>query len=150
MGKAGHVAPRQLNDSSRNMNLHLYLVISEKRPDIGGSGEDLLIAGEDTDPDQIPPESLCFMTTVLFRNSDPACLFQDFERWWSDSGGGTPRLDLLADRAEMIDQDRAAEAKDLDEHSWIVRASFVAYPAAADEARAEARKIILEAELRQH
>jgi hypothetical protein len=132
------------------MSLHLYLVISEKRPDIGGSGEDLLIVDDDTDPDQIPPESLCFMTTVLFRNSDPARLFQDFESWWSESGGGTPRLELLADGAEMIDQERAAEANDLDEDSWIVKAFFVAYPAAADEARAEARKIILEAELRRH
>lgn len=132
------------------MSLHLYLIISEKRPDIGGSGEDLLIVDEDIDPDQIPPESLCFMTTVLFSNSDPACLFQDFERWWSESGGGTPRLELLADRAEMIHQARAAEAADLDENSWIVKAFFVAYPAAAGEARAEARKIILEAELRQH
>ena len=132
------------------MSLHLYLVVSEKRPDIGGSGEDLLIVDEDTDPDRISPESLCFMTTVLFRSHDPPRLFQDFERWWSESGGGTPRLELLADRAEMIDQERAAEAKDLDENSWIVKAFFVAYPAAADEASAEARKLILEAELRQH
>jgi hypothetical protein len=132
------------------MSLHLYLVISEKRPDIGGSGEDLLIVDEDTDPDEIPPESLRFMTTVLLRNSDPQCLFQDFEHWWAESGGGTPRLELLADRAEMIDRERAAEAKDLDENSWIVKAFFVAYLAAADEASAEARKIILEAELRQH
>jgi hypothetical protein len=132
------------------MSLHLYLVTSEKRPDIGGSGEDLLIVDEDIDPDEIPPESLCFMTTVLFRNSDPQCLFQDFERWWAESGGGTPRLELLADRAEMIDQERAAEGKKLDENSWIVKASFVAYPAAAHEASAQARKIILEAELRQH
>jgi hypothetical protein len=33
------------------MSLHLYLFISEKRPDIGGSGEDLLIVDEDADPD---------------------------------------------------------------------------------------------------
>ena len=122
----------------------------QKRPDIGGSGEDLLILDEDTDPNEIPPESLCFMTTVLFRNPDPQCVLQDFERWWSESGGGTPRLELLADRAEMIDPERAAEAKDLDEDSWIVKAFFVAYPAAADEASAEARRIIFEAELRQH
>src|SRR5262245_1243017 len=106
------------------MSLHLYLLISENRPDIGGSGEDLLIVDEDTDSDQIPTESLCFMTTVLFRNSDPASLFQDFESWWYESGGGTPRLELLADRAEMIDQERAAAANDLDENSWIVKAFF--------------------------
>jgi hypothetical protein len=47
------------------MSLHLYLVISDKRPDIGGSGEDLLIVDEDSDTDQIPLESLRFMTTVL-------------------------------------------------------------------------------------
>lgn len=132
------------------MSLHLYLVISDKRPDIGGSGEDLLVVAEDTDPEQIPLESLSFMTTVLFRNSDPSRLFQDFASWWSESGGGTPLLELLADRAEMIDPQRAADANDLDEEGWIVKAFFVAYPAAADEARAQARKIILEAELRQH
>ena len=132
------------------MTLHLYLVISEKGPDIGGSAEDLLILDEETDPAEIPPESLCFMTTVLFRNSDPQCLFQDFESWWSENGGGTPRLEPLADRAEMIAQERAAEASDLDENSWIVKAFFVVYLAASHEASAEARKIILEAELQQH
>jgi hypothetical protein len=88
-------------------------------------------------------------TPIPIRRFDPTCSFKDFERWWSESGGGIPRLEPLADRAEMIHPERVGDARDLDENNWIVKAFFVAYPAAADEAFAEARKIILEAELRQ-
>jgi hypothetical protein len=132
------------------MNLHLYLVVSEKRPDLAEDSEDILVLDEDVDPETVPLASLHFMTTVLFNSPNTTSLLRDFESWWAENGGGKPQLELLAKSPERIAPARVADANELDEHSWVVRASFVVYPAGSSELRAAAKDLIFNAELLQH
>lgn len=110
------------------MNIHLYLVISERRPDLSEEGEDILVLSEELDPEGVPVEALKFMTTLLINTPEPDSVLDDFKAWWAEIGGGEAQLELLAAEESGLAPDRVASGRELDEHSWSVQASFVAYP----------------------
>lgn len=130
--------------------IHLYLVVSDQRPDLSEEGEDILVLSEEVDPEEVPVETLRFMTTLLINAPEPDSVLDDFKAWWAEIGGGEAQLELLADEESGLAPDRIAAGRELDEHSWSVQASFVAYPSASNEAYLEARSLMVEAELQEN
>ena len=106
---------------------------------------------EDIDEEaEIPPERLCFMTTLLIRADDPAPVVAEFREWWEENAEGPLELEAIASDLSQLDEQRIQAFDELEDDSWTFRASFAAFHANNPEALAEARAFILECDLKIH
>jgi hypothetical protein len=136
------------------MDAHLYLVVAENWPEFRVENESHIIVDvglEDYDrKSDIPIDVLNFMSTLLVNSNDPRPAVDEFRTWWSEIADGRVSLEILATAAAHLSPSRATDLKKVTPGEWSFRPSFIAFRSASQAAYAEAKGIILQAEMLLH
>jgi hypothetical protein len=137
------------------MPARLYLLISSALPALDRECEHLLVEEEG---DHAPPEMTDELfgtthscaTTLVSNYDDDGALRVAVEEWWHGIAGVRPLLELLTTDLSCMSEDQKDSVAELRPESWSIRTPLVLYRSGSGEARAEARRFVVESALAIH
>ncbi len=130
------------------MNISLYQIETDEYPDgIADPDAMLLVHSEENPPEDLDVNELNFLTTLGVKSDSPEDVVSHFKNWWGDNVGTSLKVALIASESGQLQEFRKNEIDDIEENTWLLKASFVAYQHKWEDAYSSAVKLIKESEL---
>lgn len=135
-------------NSSIIMTIYLYQVETNEYPENIADPESLmLVHEEDQSPDNIDFSTFNFLTTLTLKCDVVDDILEEFKAWWQENVGSEVGLELITKDSRRLKAERQQELQDIDENTWSLDTTFIAYPRDSEGAYLSAQDTIQAMEL---
>jgi len=129
----------------------LFLIEVDNFPEAIADPDSLLLIQDEDESEQeteITLENLSFMSTVAMKSDTPENTLSNIQDWWKSEIGDTPKLELLTDSVESLQDHKIEQLRSLETGSWSLNTSFIAFSKVSEDARLGAINLVKESELK--